>query len=147
MPDAARSPRQTAEQLLRAAVSATPGDMADCYAPRVDIEMPFAVSALYPSRISATRDELRARFQAGTASRRYKSLANVVIHETADPEVVITEYELHGEMTATGEEFSVRFAMILTVRDGHIVASRDYSDPIAGARLLGRIPELVATLS
>jgi uncharacterized protein len=147
MPAATRSSRETAEQLLRAAVSDTPGDMADCYAPEVVIEMPFAVDALYPSRIQATREELRARFQAGAASRRYKALNNVVIHETADPEVIITEYELHGEMTATGEPFSARFAMVITVRDGHIVHSRDYSDPIAGARLLGRLPELVSALS
>lgn len=147
MPRATRSPRQTAEQLLRAAVSATPGDMADCYAPQVVIEMPFAVDQLYPARITTTREELRARFQAGTASRRYKSAANVVIHETGDPEVVIAEYELQGEMSATGAPFSVRFAMVLTVRDGQIVHSRDYSDPIAGARLMGRLPDLVAALS
>jgi ketosteroid isomerase-like protein len=147
MPAATRSSRETAEQLLRAAVSDTPGDMADCYAPEVVIEMPFAVAALYPSRIETTREELRARFQAGTTSRRYRSLTNVSIHETADPEVVITEYELQGEMTATGEPFSARFAMVITVRDGHIVHSRDYSDPIAGARLLGRLPELVSVLS
>lgn len=147
MPRATRSPRQTAEQLLHAAVSAAPGDMADCYAPHVVIEMPFAVDSLYPSRIETTREELRARFQAGAASRRYTSAANVVLHETADPQVVIAEYELHGEMTATGAPFSVRFAMVLTVRDGQIVHSRDYSDPIAGARLLGRLPDLVAALS
>jgi uncharacterized protein len=142
-----RSSRETAEQLLRAAISDTPGDMADCYAAEVVIEMPFAVAALYPSRIETTREELRVRFQAGAASRRYKGLANVVIHETADPEVIITEYELHGEMTATGVPFSARFAMVITVRDGDIVHSRDYSDPIAGARLLGRLPELVSALS
>ena len=147
MPHATRSARQTAEQLLRAAVSATPGDMADCYASQVVIEMPFAIRPLYPDRITTTREELRARFQAGTASRRYKSAGNVVIHETADPDVVIAEYELRGEMTATGEPFSIRFAMVLRVRDGQIVHSRDYSDPIAGARLLGKLPDLVAALS
>ena len=147
MPPATRSPRETAEQLLRAAVSAAPGDMADCYATEVVIEMPFAVDALYPPRIETSREELRARFAAGTASRRYERLSNVTIHETGDPEVVITEYQLHGEMTSTREPFSVRFVMVLTVRDGHIVHSRDYSDPIAGARLLGRLPELVSALS
>jgi len=50
MPSATRSPRQTVEQLLRAAVGPAPGDMADCYAPEVVIEMPFAVDALYPPR-------------------------------------------------------------------------------------------------
>jgi ketosteroid isomerase-like protein len=147
METAARSPRGTVEQLLRAVISAEPGDIADCYAPEVVIEMPFAVDALYPARIETTREELRARFQASPASRRYTESRNVVIHETADPEVVIAEYELRGEMTATGEPFSVRFAMVVTVRDGHIVHSRDYTDPIAGARLLGKLPELVSALT
>ena len=147
MPLATRSPRQTVEQLLEAAVSPAPGDMADCYAPEVVIEMPFAVDALYPPRIATTREELRARFRAGTAMRRYKALRNVTIHETSDPEVIIAEYELHGEMTATGEPFSARYAMVITIRDGYIVRSRDYTDPIAGARLLGRLPELISALS
>lgn len=147
MPAAARSPHETVEQLLRAAVSPAPGDMADCYAAEVVIEMPFAVDALYPSRIETTREELRARFQAGTASRQYTTVSNVTIHETADPEVIIAEYELHGEMTATSEPFLVRFAMVLRIRDGHIVHSRDYTDPIASARLLDRLPELISALS
>jgi len=121
--------------------------MADCYAAEVVIEMPFAVDALYPSRIETTREELRARFQAGTASRQYTTVSNVTIHETADPEVIIAEYELHGEMTATSEPFLVRFAMVLRIRDGHIVHSRDYTDPIASARLLDRLPELISALS
>jgi ketosteroid isomerase-like protein len=147
MPPVTRSPRETVEQLLRSAVSATPGDMADCYAPEVVIEMPFAVGALYPPLIETTREELRTRFQAGTTIRQYKALRNVTIHETADPEVIIAEYELHGELAGTGESFSVRFAMVITIRDGYIERSRDYTDPIAGARLLGRLPELVSALS
>jgi hypothetical protein len=37
-----RTARQTVERFLEAAVSPTPGDMADCYAERFVIEMPFA---------------------------------------------------------------------------------------------------------
>ena len=47
------TPRETAEQFLRATVSPDPGDMADFYAPDVVIEMPFAPAGLYPAR---TRD-------------------------------------------------------------------------------------------
>jgi uncharacterized protein len=144
---ATRTARETVEQFLRATVSPAPGDIADCYAAEVIIEMPFAIDALYPSRIRATREELRARFQAGAAARRYTSVRDVTIHQTADPEVIVAEYQLHGEMTATGEPFAVRYAMVITVRDGHIVHSRDYADPIAGARLLGRLPELISALS
>jgi hypothetical protein len=81
MPATTASPRETAERFLSAAIGADPGDMADCYAPSVVIEMPFAVAPLIPARVETTREELRERFRAGTASRRYKSLGDVVIHE------------------------------------------------------------------
>jgi ketosteroid isomerase-like protein len=141
------TPRQTAERFLQAAVSPDPGDMADCYAAAVVIEMPFGAGSLYPARIETTREELRARFQAGAATRRYKQVGGAVIYETTDPEVVITEYELQGELTGTAEPFSLRFLMIMTIRDGQIVRTRDYVNPVAGARLLGKVPELVAALT
>ena len=106
--------------------------------------MPFAAEPLYPDRIQTTREELRARFRAGTAVRRYQRLSDVVIHETADPEVVIAEYQLHGELLEQGEPFAQRFVMVMTVRDGQIVHTRDYTNPITGARLLGKLPELLA---
>ena len=90
--------------------------MADFYAPEVVIEMPFAPAGLYPARIETTREELRARFRAGAAARRYRDLRDVVIHETADPGVVIIEYGLEGEMTESAEPFSLRFVMVMTIR-------------------------------
>lgn len=134
------------EQFLETTISGRPDDLADFYAPTIVIEMPFATEALYPSRIETTREELRRRFAAGASMRRYTGLDGVRIHETTDPETIIVEYRLHGEMLATNEQFTARYAMIMTIRDGLIVHTRDYSDPIAGARLLGKVPELVATL-
>jgi uncharacterized protein len=145
MPPAA-SARQTAERLLQATIASDPGEIADCYGPSVVIEMPFAANALYPDRIESTREDLRKRFRAGTAIRRYQRLSDVVIHETTDPEVVIAEYQLHGEMVQTSELFSQRFVMVMTVRGGVIVHSRDYTNPITGARLLGKLPELLSEL-
>jgi ketosteroid isomerase-like protein len=37
--------------------------------------------------------------------------------------------------------------MVITIHDGCVVRSRDYTDPSAGARLLGRLPELISALS
>ena len=51
------------------------GAMADFYAPDVVIEMPFAPAGLYPSRTETSREELRTRFRAGAAVRRYTGLA------------------------------------------------------------------------
>jgi ketosteroid isomerase-like protein len=140
------TPRQTAERLVRAAIGADPGDMADCYAPSVVIEMPFPARALYPDRIETTREDLRERFRAGAAIRRYRRLSDVVIHETTDSEVVIAEYQLHGELIESGEPFAQRFVMVMTIRDGEIVHSRDYTNPIVGARMMGKLPDLLSEL-
>jgi ketosteroid isomerase-like protein len=141
-----RSPRQTIERFLAAAVSPTPGDMADCYAEQFVIEMPFA-EGLAPGRMESTREELRARVTAGLATRRYTRAADVRIHETADPEVLVVEYRLEGDKAGDDVPFSLAFIMVVRVRDGVIVHSRDYSNPIAGARLLGRVPQLIAMLT
>jgi ketosteroid isomerase-like protein len=95
---------------------------------------------------AATREELRARFRAGAAARRYRD-RDVVIHETADPGVVIAEYRLDGELAESAEPISLRFVMVMTIRDGQIVHTRDYTDPVAGARALGRVPQLLAALT
>jgi hypothetical protein len=50
-------------------------------------------------------------------------------------------------MNESAEPFSLRFVMVMTIRDGQIVHTRDYSDPIAGARALGRVPQLLAALT
>ncbi len=141
-----RSPRQTLERFLEAIVSPSPGDMANCYADQVVIEMPFA-SGLAPERLETTREEIRQRFAAGAAARRYTGLRDVRVHETADPDVLVIEYALDGTRVGDGEQFTMTFVMVLTFRDGLIAHSRDYTNPIAGARALGRLPELAAVLS
>jgi ketosteroid isomerase-like protein len=69
-----------------------------------------------------------------------------VIHETTDSEVVIAEYQLHGELIESGEPFAQRFVMVMTIRDGEIVHSRDYTNPIVGARMMGKLPDLLSEL-
>lgn len=140
------SPRQTMDRFLRAVISPQPGDIADCYADHVVIEMPFA-SGLAPERTETGREELRARFAAGRAMREYTALRDVRVHETADPQVLVAEYRLDGRNVSDGTSFCMAFVMVLTFRDGLIVHSRDYTDPIAGARALGRLPGLLAALS
>jgi ketosteroid isomerase-like protein len=141
-----RQPRDVVEQFLRAALDLASGELADLYAPEVELEMPFALPP-YPRRAVIGREDLRARFRAGSATRRYLKVDAVVIHETADPEVVVVEYDLHGEALATSTPFVLSNAMVMTIRDGLIVHSRDYSDPIAAARALGALPQLVQTLT
>ena len=140
------SPRQTVERFLKAVVSPDPGDMADCYADQVVIELPFA-SGLAPERLENTREEIRRRFAAGAESRRYTRLRDVHVHETADRDVIVLEYSVDGTRRRDGEPFTMEFVMVLTFREGLIAHSRDYSNPVAGARALGRLPELAAMLA
>jgi ketosteroid isomerase-like protein len=150
------SPRQVVERLIAAATSGTPGDIADCYADQVVIEMPFA-AGLTPARLETTREELRARFASGASARKYTAARDVRLHQTTDPNVLVAEYTLDGtrlDDTGSGDtglhdggQFSLTFVMVLTFRDGLIAHARDYSNPVAAARALGRLPQLAASLA
>lgn len=69
------------------------------------------------------------------------------VRETSDPEVVVAEYQLNGEVIQTGKEFSFTYIMVVTVRGGEIVHSRDYSNPLASATALDRLDALFTQLT
>lgn len=54
------------------------------------------------------------------------SYDELVIHETADPEVIVVEFDLHGENSHTGEKYRRSYIQVLRVRDGKIASLRDY---------------------
>jgi ketosteroid isomerase-like protein len=137
--------REVVDTLLHAIVH-SPDALAELYAPQVVIEMPFG-PPLTPARRETGREELRAQIKAGAAERTYTSVENVSIHETTDPDVVVAEFEVHGRLLADDRPFALPFLMIITVRDGLIVSSRDYNNPVVSAQVLGRVPELVAALA
>jgi outer membrane protein assembly factor BamB len=62
------------------------------------------------------------------------------IHDTADPEVIVVEYELTGVVTTTGHRATARFISVLRARDGQIVTWREYQDTLAIAQALGQPP-------
>ena len=140
-----RTAREVVDTLLHAIVHA-PDQIADLYAPEVVVEMPFG-PPLIPARRETGREDLRAQLKAGAAERTYTSVENVSIRETTDPDVVVAEYEIHGRLLADDREFTLPFLMIITVKDGLIVNSRDYNNPVVSAQVLGRVPELVAALT
>ena len=146
MPESTATPRAVAERLLAAIVSGEPDQVARLYAPELEIELPFG-PPLLPARVASGRTQVREQLTAGTAVRRYLRVEDVAIHEAGDGETVVAEYTIHGEHLPGREPFQLPFAMVMTVRDGVIVHTRDYSDPVAGARLLGREDELIEHLS
>jgi len=51
------------------------------------------------------------------------------VHETADPEVVVAEFDYRGE-TGAGHPVLRRNVFVWRVRDGRIVHARDYATPL-----------------
>lgn len=115
------------------------------YAEDIDIVHPF--DPLHGASLR-TRDEIRERMAALAARplpRRH--VGNVTIHETADPEVIVAEFEYQGTSPGSGEPYALPAIFVLRVRDGEIVSSRDYHDHLASARAGGRLGELFAAVS
>jgi uncharacterized protein len=140
------SPREVAERFISAWADTDTDAVAALYAPSVTIEMPFA-PPLFPARRETSSDEMRASFGGRQADRRYTGIDNVTIHETADPEVVIVECTVRGErLREPLGPFAMPLIMVMTIRNGLIVHSRDYNSPVAAARVTGILPQLVSAL-
>ncbi|GAB3450570.1 nuclear transport factor 2 family protein [Actinophytocola sediminis] len=103
-------------------------DLADLYAEDATIEMPFVP----PGMPTTTRGRAahRARFRRIGTLLRFTSATSVRLHQTTDPDVIIAEYDLHGEVIANGTTFVLSYVMVVTVRNGEIVHSRDYGNSL-----------------
>ena len=122
---------------------ATPVDeLAGLYAERTRVEHPMALPAVEPL---LTRDDLRRHFGGGPIQpiADYRA-TDIVVHETADPEVIVAEFAYRGSVD--GREFRVPCVFVMRVRDGQIVESRDYISSLDRVRALGGLDELVDRL-
>jgi len=126
------TPREVFENLSAGISSGDWSRLHELYAADAVVEMPFALPS--PVRLRG-REEVRRHFamngQAGISLR-----ADAVrVHETADPEVVIAEFDYDGR-AASGRTFRVSNIQVLRVRDGLIVETRDYHNHTALAEVL-----------
>jgi uncharacterized protein len=140
------TPREVFLELIRGVCDKRWDDVTRLYADHTDVIHP-----LDPFRAPAlvTRDELHQHFtEAGEVlGDLHFEPAVIAIHQTADPEVVVGEFEYRTTFPGTGEPFARPGIFVIRVRDGQIVSSRDYSDHLGMARLLGRLGELVTALA
>ncbi|GAB3906068.1 hypothetical protein GCM10029964_102270 [Kibdelosporangium lantanae] len=135
MPETAR---ETVARFIPAAATLTDrGDLADFYAEDAVVEIMFRPPGSDVPARTQGREVLRARFAASTGRFALDRVGSAVIHQTDDPEVVVAEYDLHGHAVATGKEFVFSYVMVVRVRDGLIVHSRDYGNPLAAQEALG----------
>lgn len=90
------------------------------------------------------RPGMKARIEGRTAVVSYlmsvaegvsiESVDNVVVHHTADPEVVIIEFDGHGQARKVGEPYEQRYISVIRARGGKLVHYKDYWNPIQGLK-------------
>jgi ketosteroid isomerase-like protein len=119
-------------------------ELPSLYAEQTYVVHPFDPLRTAPLR---TREELREHFTPADAGPRLpRRAANITIHQTTDPEVIVAEFEYQGTDAGTGEPIAVPGIFVLRVRNGEIVSSRDYFDHLTAARAQGRLDALVAAV-
>lgn len=112
-------------------------DLHEWYAADATVDYPFALPA--PARLEG-RDAIRSYFAAAARLPLKLTLREMVVHETADPEVVVAEWDYDVIATIDGRSFRVSNVQVSRVRDGRIVESRDYHNHAVLAEALRRPP-------
>lgn len=134
------TPREVFTTLIGLISDGKWADVSALYAEDAVAELPFALPA--PERIEG-RAELHRRFMSLPDNAALTMRAeNVRVHETADPEVIVAEFDYRGRGGAAGRPFHVANIQLLRVRDGLIVATRDFHDHAALAVATGSVPGL-----
>lgn len=142
MPDAP-SPREVFLRLIDGVSTRRGAEVADLYAEDAVVTHPFALP--HPTR-HVGREALRAHFEAGARVDRDMRPRNVIVHETADPEVIVAEFEYHGTVPP-GRTFTFPCIFVLRVRDGLIVESRDYANHVPSLQVAGRLEDVIAQMT
>ena len=131
-------PREVFEQMQDRFLANVVGLDGDRLADDVVIETPFAPPGR-PRRVEG-KEAWLARAVPGRAAWpfHFDECRVVAVHDTADPEVIVVEYELGGMIVPSGERKSAAFIGVLRVRDGLITHWREYQDTFAIAQALTR---------
>jgi uncharacterized protein len=137
------SAREVFDRLITGISESRWQDLADLYAEDAVVDQPFMVPQ--PRRMHG-REQVRAHFTAAVGGPLELRARNVVVHETSDPEVVIAEFDYDVRNTVTSRQSTVANVQVLRVRDGLIVATRDYHDSLRIAAVSGDVDMLVVDI-
>ena len=118
------SPTEVFHRIVDAIAERRQAEILDeCYAEDVVVEHPFMIPE--PTTTKG-REQLRVRATNLKNLPITMEIANVVVHETADPEVIVGEFESRITSKQTGKRITTRNILVLRVRNGLVVSSRDY---------------------
>src|SRR5215467_2502667 len=95
----------------------------ECYAEDVVVEHPFMTPE--PTTTKG-REQLRQRMTNLQNLPITVEIADVVVHETTDAEVIVGEFESHITSKQTGQHITTSNILVVRVRNGLVVSSRDY---------------------
>jgi uncharacterized protein len=138
------SPREVFLALVNGVAEGRWDELPSLYAEQTHVVHPF--DPLRPPALR-TRGELREHFTpTDVTPRLHRRPANITIHETTDPEVIVAEFEYQGTIADTGEPFALPAIFVLRVRNGEIVDSHDYFDHLSAAQVRGQLSALVAAV-
>jgi uncharacterized protein len=139
------SPSEVFHELVRGVCDCKWDDLPGLYAEQTNVVHPLDPFRAPPL---LTRQQLQEHFAGGdevVGDVRFEP-ANITIHKTADPEVIVAEFEYQGTVPGTGQPFALPGIFVMRVRHGKIVSSRDYVDHLGLARTLGRLDQLIAAV-
>ena len=143
MPESA-SPGQVVEALMQRISDQRWEGLDALYAEDAVVEYPFALPA--PMRLEG-RAAIRRYFAAVASAPLRLRARDMVVRETADPEVIVAEWTYDGLVTTTGRTFQVANIQVSTVRGGRIVASRDYHNHAVLAEATGQLARVVERMA
>ncbi|GAA0901137.1 MULTISPECIES: nuclear transport factor 2 family protein [Streptomyces violaceusniger group] len=126
------SPRAVFEKLLAGMVNRDFDNLWRLYAPDVVLEHPFAV----PEPTVTRGQEGLRRLLDGLREWFEMTAKNVTIYETADPEVIVAEWDYETRVPGTDKQLTTANVIVMRVRDGQIVESRDYHNHAALAQII-----------
>ena len=89
-------------------------------------------------RETRSRDHLISLYSGYGDNIRIDRGDSLIVHPSENGRVVTLEYEVHGEVLATGTPYDNRFVSIATIENRKIVRRRDYMDSLAAWTALNK---------
>lgn len=137
-----QDPMQTPSDVVRTLIDGVAGErfseLARLYAEQTNVTHPFSAD----SKPMRSRRDLAQHFSVmASAQARLpaREVIDLVIHQTADPELVVAEFAYQWRLP---EPIRVGCVLVTRVRAGEIVESRDYADPSALAQVAERLRKI-----
>jgi uncharacterized protein len=82
------------------------------------------------------RGKLMALYAGYGNSIKLRSADGLVVHPVQGGQVVILEYDVHGDILSTGKSYKNRFISVITIKNKKITHWRDYMDSLAAWQAL-----------